>query len=134
MFFAPVPLLMVVLLLVGVAQFLATEDVRAGLERLEAFRHSPASVWLSYAAYGVVAVVVGYRLAARLRVAAIPHIWVATALAMFAHVSLHAASDVTYIGVLAALKYLQLPVAVVVASFAGFHVCCWHWWGVLIKR
>ncbi len=134
MFLAPVPLLLAVLLGVGVAQFLATGDVSVAQERLETFRHSPVNVWLSYAAYSVAGVVVGYRLAARLRVAAIPYIWAAAALAMFAHVSLHAASDVTYIGVLAVLKYLQLPVAVVVAAFAGFHTCCWHRWGVLIKR
>jgi len=134
MFLVPVPFLLTVLLVIGVAQFYLTGDVGVAFEHAKAFRLSPGNLWLSYAAYGITAIVVGYRLAVRLRAAAILHIWLSIALFGFVHFILHASSDAAYIGALDDYRYLQFPFVLVVTAFAGFHLGCWHYRGAHIKR
>ena len=121
------------LLIIGIVQLGATLNLQTTLENTSAIGHSTGFRLAAHNIHLLVASFVGYRLAGKLNFRAIPHIWIATLLAVFIHFFVHAAMGVGLSEILTEIRFLELPVMMVCGAFIGLHFYFWRRFGVLIK-
>ena len=121
------------LLFIGIVQLGATLNLQTALENTSAIGHSNGFRLAAHTIHLLVASFVGYRLANKLHIRAIPHIWIATLLAVFIHFFVHAAMGIGLSQLLTEIRFLELPVMMVFGTFIGLHFYFWRRHGVLIK-